>query len=37
MAAHEARAHLLAGELIEKFLLIGDRKVAITLTGRRYF
>ena len=26
MAAHEARAHLLAGELIEKFLLIGDRK-----------
>ena len=28
MAAHEARAHLLAGELVEKFLLIGDREMA---------
>jgi hypothetical protein len=27
MAAHEPRADLLAGELVEKFLLIRDRKM----------
>ena len=29
MAAHEARAHLLAEELVEKFLLVGDREMAV--------
>jgi hypothetical protein len=33
MAAHEARADLLARKLIEKFLLIGDREMALDRAG----
>jgi hypothetical protein len=33
MAAHEARADLLAGKLIEKFLLIRDREMAVARPG----
>ena len=35
MAAHEARADLLAGELIEKLLLIGDREMAVARPARQ--
>ena len=35
MAAHEARADLLAGELVEKFLLVGDREIAVPRPGGR--
>jgi hypothetical protein len=33
MAAHEARADLLAGQLVEEFLLIGDREMAVAWSG----
>jgi hypothetical protein len=36
MAAHEARADLLAGQLIEVFLLVGDREMAVAQAGRGY-
>ena len=37
MAAHEARADFLAGELVEKLLLVGDREMAIARAGRCHF
>jgi len=37
MAAHEARADFLARELIEKFLLIGDREMRVARLGRGHF
>ena len=37
VAAHEARADLLAGELVEKFLLIGDREIVVARPGRGIF
>ena len=37
MAAHEARADFFAREMVENFLLIGDRKMAVARPGRRHF
>jgi hypothetical protein len=33
MAAHEAGADFLAGELVEKFLLVGDREMTVARSG----
>jgi hypothetical protein len=35
VAAHEARANFLAGELVEKFLLISDREMTVARPIRR--